>query len=100
MVEYLDVLAAQAGHVAQILADVPNPGSGTAPPGVGEKVLILLRWLAWGATVACVGGILVTAIMMAMAHRQGRDTNVSQLGWVLGACMLIGSASGLVGALL
>ena len=79
---------------------VPNPGSGEAPPGVGGKVLTILRWIAYLASAACVGGVLYTAGKMAISHRRGDDTNVSQLGWVLGACVLIGSASGIVSALI
>ena len=83
----------------ELLAAVPDPGSGEAPPGVGDKVLTLLRWIAYLASAACVAGVLYTAAKMALAHRRGDDTNVAQLGWVLGACVLIGSASGIVGAL-
>ncbi|MEW2383665.1 hypothetical protein AB0873_16465 [Micromonospora sp. NPDC047707] len=79
---------------------MPDPGSGEAPPEVGEKVLTILRWIAYLATAACVGGLLYTAAKMALAHRRGDDTNVSQLGWVFAACMLIGSASAVVSALI
>jgi hypothetical protein len=62
--------------------------------------LTILRWVAYLASAACVGGILITAGRMAIAHRRGDDSNVAQLGWVLGACVLIGAASGIVGALI
>jgi hypothetical protein len=88
-----------AGAVGDVLAAPPDPGQGEAPPEVGPKLLTLLRWVAYLATAACVAGILATAGRMAIAHRRGDDTNVSQLGWVLGACVLIGAASGIVGAL-
>ena len=98
---HLDGLTA---HLPVFTADpspaVPNPGSGEAPPGVGGKVLTILKWIAYLASAACVAGLVLTAGRMAIAHRRGDDTNVSQLGWVLGACVLIGSASGIVGALL
>ncbi|TDB80177.1 hypothetical protein E1182_09920 [Micromonospora sp. KC721] len=79
---------------------VPNPGGGVAPPGVASKVLTILQWIAYLATAACVGGVLYTAAKMALAHRRGDDTNISQLGWVFAACMLIGSASAVVSALI
>ncbi|MEV0005860.1 hypothetical protein AB0H28_26745 [Micromonospora sp. NPDC050980] len=80
---------------------VPNPGSGEAPPGViGNRVLTILKWIAYLAVAACVGGLLYTAGKMALAHRRGDDTNVSQLGWVFAACLLIGSASAVVSALI
>lgn len=86
--------------LAWTAVDVPNPGGGTAPPGVGDKILTLLQWVAYLATAACVGGVLYTAAKMALAHRRGDDTNLSQLGWVFAACILIGSASTVVGALI
>ncbi|MEU9509889.1 hypothetical protein AB0D32_26830 [Micromonospora sp. NPDC048170] len=80
---------------------VPNPGGGVAPPGVvSTNVLEILQWIAWFATAACVGGILYSAAKMALAHRRGDDTNVAQLGWVFAGCLLIGSASAIVGALI
>lgn len=79
---------------------VPDPGTGEAPPGVGEKVLTILKWIAYLATTACVGGILYAGGRMALAHRRGDDANLSQLGWVLAGCVVIGSASGIVGALI
>lgn len=97
----MSVMQPLATHFAAILAEVPDPGSGVAPPGtVGKNVLLLLQWVAYIATAACVAGILVTAARMAIAHRRGDDTNVASLGWVLGACVLIGAASGIVSALI
>ncbi|WP_018223855.1 hypothetical protein [Salinispora pacifica] len=87
--------------LAWAAVDVPNPGGGEAPPGVvGDRILTLLQWVAYLATAACVGGVLYTAAKMALAHRRGDDTNLSQLGWVFAACILIGSASTVVGALI
>ncbi|MGC4808648.1 hypothetical protein [Micromonospora sp. DT233] len=94
LIDYLNQLQAAAP------TPVPNPGSGEAPPGVGVKILTVLRWVAYLATTACVGGVLYTAAKMAISHRRGDDTNVSQLGWVFAACVLIGSASSLVSALI
>lgn len=63
-------------------------------------MLTILQWIAYLASAACVAGILFCAARMAIAHRRGDDTNVAQLGWVLAACVLIGAASGIVGALI
>ncbi|GIJ28279.1 hypothetical protein Vqi01_34410 [Micromonospora qiuiae] len=95
LIDYLDQLQA-----AVAAAPVPNPGSGEPPPELGEKVLRILRWVAYLAVTACVGGLLFTAAKMALSHRRGDDTNVSQLGWVFAACLLIGSASAIVSALI
>ncbi|MEU7822976.1 hypothetical protein [Catellatospora sp. NPDC049133] len=94
-------------HLQSVLADptpaapVPDPGGGQMPPGdVGEKVLLILKWVAGLATAACVGGILYTGGRMAIAHRRGDEANISQLGWVLFACLLIGSAAAIVASLI
>ena len=101
-------LIAYVDHLQHLLAaapdptnaPVPDPGGGEAPPKVGTKILTLLRWIAYLATAACVGGVLYTAAKMALSHRRGDDTNLSQLGWVFAACILIGSASAVVSALI
>jgi len=81
--------------------DVPNPGGGEMPPGeIGEKILLILKWIAALCTAACVGGLLYSGGRMAIAHRRGDETNIAQLGWVLFSCLLIGSASAIVAALL
>jgi hypothetical protein len=87
-------------HAGDFLAAPPNPGGGEAPPNVGDKVLTLLKWTAYLASSACVGGLIYTAGRMAMSYKSGDTTNVSQLGWVLMACVIIGTASGIVGALI
>jgi hypothetical protein len=80
---------------------VPNPGGGEMPPGeIGEKVLLILKWIAALCTAACVGGVIYTGGRMAIAHRRGDETNIAQLGWVLFACLLIGSAWAIVTALI
>lgn len=87
---------ARIGAAGGILAAPPDPGTGTPPAGIGPKVDGLLSNLAWLAVAACVAGILLTALRMAVDHRRGNDNHMAQLGAVLGACVLIGSASGLV----
>jgi hypothetical protein len=99
LIDQIPQLMAHVSAVVEVFA-APDPGSGEAPPGVGGKILTILRWVAYLASAACVAGILITAGRMAIAHRRGDDSNVSQLGWVLGACVLIGAASGIVGALI
>lgn len=80
-----------------ILAQInPTP---TQPPGT-EGLGTLINWLAWGATFAAVAGLLITAALMALSHRRGEGSeHMSRLGMVLGACVIIAAAGGLVGAL-
>lgn len=84
---------------AEIVASVPDPGGGEAPPG-SEGFLTILRWAAWIAFGVCVLGVIVAGAMMAISSRQGQGgEHGARLMWVLGGCIVIGSASGLVGAL-
>lgn len=100
----MDVLGtawARLGAAGGILAAPPNPGGGTPPPGVGVKIDTLLAWVAWVAVAACVAGILFVAVRMAVLHQRGQlGEHMSGLGSVLGACVLIGGASALVGSFL
>lgn len=78
---------------------VLDPGQGVAPPG-SDKVTTAVSWIAWGVLAACVAGLLFCAAKMALSHRQGSGgEHGSALGWVMAACIVAGSASGLVGAL-
>jgi type IV secretory pathway VirB2 component (pilin) len=91
----LDTLTVAAG----ILAQVPDPGAGTPPPG-SEGFLSILSWAAWIAFGVCVLGVIIAGAAMALGNRRGEGGEHAQrLGWVLAGCIVIGSASGFVGAL-
>ena len=80
---------------------VINPGQGVAPPGAG-KITLILQWTAWGVFAMCIAGVLITAAKLAHAHNQGYGgggQHISSLWWAMGACVLAGSASAVVGAL-
>jgi len=87
-------VAALAGPA---MADViPNPNP-QAPPGVDAKVNIILGILMYLVIAACVGGILLCAGKLAVAHRRGESGEaVGQLGGVAAACVLVGSAAAIV----
>lgn len=92
-------LVAALAPVADVLAGVPDPGSGTAPPG-SEGFLTILRWTAWIAFGVCVMGVILAGAMMAISSRRGEGgEHGARLMWVFAGCIVIGSASGLVGAL-
>lgn len=85
--------------VADVLAAVPNPGSGEAPPG-SDGFLRILRWAAWISFGVCVLGVIIAGAMMAISSRRGEGgEHATRLMWVFAGCIVIGSASGLVGAL-
>jgi hypothetical protein len=82
-----------------LLLGVPDPGAGVAPPG-SEGFLTILRWVAYIALGICVLGVIVAGASMAISHRRGEGgEQASRLGWVLAGSIVIGSASGLVAAL-
>lgn len=79
---------------------VPDVGEGEAPPGA-DGLLTVLKWVAWSVTALCVAGLFGVAARMAVDHsRGGGREHVQGLGFVMGACVLVGSASGIVGALI
>jgi hypothetical protein len=101
----IDSILGQIHHLANAVPDlgtydIPNPVSKTPPGGLDKKILDLLGYLLWGATAACVVGVIFVGARMALAHRGGNDANVGQLGWVLLGCILVGTASGIVNALI
>ncbi len=80
---------------------VPNPGGGEPPPG-SEGLVTILKWAFYLASGLCVLGVIVAGGMMAVAVRGhgGGGEHVTRLGWALAGCIVIGSSSALVGALL
>lgn len=99
MHDLLLALGQGAHPLLTAMVEVPNPGGGTPPPG-SEKLLIILSWVAWTVCLLCVGGFLAVGARMAILHNRGDGgAHLAGLGWVMAACFLVGSASGLVGAL-
>ena len=95
-------LHALSRDVTEVLAapKAPVPPVGTGNPPFGGKISTLLGWLRWLVLVACIAGIFITGGRMAIAWRGGNDANVAQLGWVMLGCILVGTASQIVGALI
>jgi len=82
-----------------ILADITPPAS-VQPPGTAG-LLTVLGWVAWIVTLACICGIFAVAGKMAFSHRRGEGSEaVGQLGWVMGACVLIAAAGPVVNVLI
>lgn len=91
---------AAASSTTDLLAAIPDPGQGTEPPGA-TAILTVLSWIAWIVFAACVAGVLVVAIKLALAFRRGEGGEaVGQLGWVLGAAILGSSAAAIIGLVL
>jgi type IV secretory pathway VirB2 component (pilin) len=78
---------------------VDNPGKGEEPPGA-KQLNLVISWVVWIAFTICVLGIVIAGAMMAVGQRRGEGgEHAARLGWVLAACIVIGSASGFVGLL-
>jgi hypothetical protein len=81
------------------LQAVVDPGEGVAPPG-SEGIVTIVQWVAWVVLAVCVMGVLLVGGRMALAHRRGEGAGyAAELGFVLGGAILVGSASGLIAAL-
>lgn len=81
-----------------LAADITVPAS-VQPPGTAG-LLTVLGWGAWIVTLVCIAGIFAVAAKMAFSHRRGEGSEaVGQLGWVMGACVLIAAAGPIVNLL-
>lgn len=100
VIAVMEALHLEALQQMLAAAGPPDPGMGTPPPG-SDKLLKVLGWGAWVVSAVCVGGVFIVAAKMAISHHRGEGgQHAAGLAWVLGGCVLLGSASGLVGALL
>ena len=86
-------------HAAPTVLAVLDPGEGVAPPGA-EGIVTIVEWVAWIVLAVCVVGVLLVGGRMALAHRRGEGAAyAAELGFVLAGAVLVGSASGLIAAL-
>lgn len=85
---------------AILLAQLPDPGTGAAPPG-SSGITTILSWAAWVAFAVCVLGVIIVGGMMAVSSRRGEGgEHASRLGFAMGGAIIIGSASAIIGAVL
>jgi hypothetical protein len=79
---------------------LPNPGAGTAPPGVGTSVNTIVSWAAWIIFAIAILGLFFTAFKMMTAHHRGEGgQQTAGLLYVLGGTIVAAAASSLIGAL-
>jgi type IV secretory pathway VirB2 component (pilin) len=78
---------------------VDDPGTGIEPPGSAQFNKVI-GWITWIAFSICLLGVVIAGAMMAVGQRRGEGgEHAARLGWVLAACIVIGSASLLVNGL-
>src|SRR5690625_4030295 len=79
--------------------NVPDPGSGEAPPGA-EGFLTILSWVKWIALAVCVAGLMIAGATMAIQSRRGEGgEHMGRIVMVLGGVIVIAAATSLIGFL-
>lgn len=79
--------------------DVPNPGSGTAPPGFG-KITDIMGWGKYVALAILVMALIFAGVRMASGNRRGEGgEHAASIGWVLGGVLVVSAAASIVGFL-
>ncbi len=70
------------------------------PPEVDEKITTVTDWVTAVAIAVCILGVIIAGAMMAIGQRRGEGgEHAARLGWVLAGCIVIGTASALVRAI-
>jgi hypothetical protein len=86
--------------LAQLIPEIISMGTGGTPPPGSERINEVISWVVWIAFAVCVLGVVIAGAMMAVGQRRGEGgEHAARLGWVLAACIVIGSAAALVQAL-
>ncbi|MGW1674608.1 hypothetical protein [Streptomyces sp. NPDC002324] len=95
-------MSALISATVEFLAADPSPLPDPVPetiPG-SEGLVKVMNWIAWGVASLCIVGLMIVAGKLAMAYRQGEGYEaMSGLGKVMVACLIVGSASSIVGLL-
>lgn len=95
-----DHLASTFTHVVRAASPSPLPDPVPETPPGSEEFIQVMNWVAWGVASLCILGLLIVAGRMAMAYRNGEGYEAaSGLAKIMFACVIIGSASSLVGFL-
>lgn len=76
---------------------VPNPAA-VAPPGLGDKVLLVLGGIKWGTMVGGVAAVMIAGVMLAFQRRRGEASEGAvHILYALLGVGVAATASGLVG---
>ena len=83
-----------AGSILGFNLFTSNP---KAIPGL-TMVQSVIGYVAWAAAALCLIGLIIAGAMMAVSYRRGNPDVGGRLGQVAAGCLIVGSASTLVGA--
>ena len=50
----------------------------TAPPGVSEKISLVLGWLAWGGGAVAILGFIAAGVMVMLSNNSGQSNEASR----------------------
>ena len=81
----------------QVLAASFNV-SPAQPPNTNQ-IQTILNWGGWIVLGLCVLGLLIGAGRLAVMHHRGQSFQETGLAGPLAACVIVGAAGGVVGAL-
>ena len=83
-------------HILDVLADVPNPGAGTEPPGFA-KFNNIMGWAKWISLGILVVALMAAGVRLAVAGRTGDGgEHVAHIGRALGGVIIVSAAFALV----
>ena len=85
-----------AGSILGFNLFTANP---EAVPGL-SKVQTIIGFTSWVAAAACLIGLIGAGAMLAISYRHGETDHAGRLGSVAAGCLIVGSASTIVGALI
>ncbi|MFC0039579.1 hypothetical protein [Actinomadura rayongensis] len=92
---------AGALNIVALAPDPFKPNTDDVPSEVVAMYNKLLGFVTWTVTGLCVAGIMIVAGRMAVAHRRGEGgEHATGLAWVGGACLLVGTATPIITAIM
>src|SRR5664280_52156 len=70
-----------------------------AIPGLAG-VQTVIGYVSWVAAAVCLIGLIISGAMLAVSHQRGTVDSTGRLGGVAAGCLIVGSASTIIGALI
>lgn len=88
-----------APEFMQVASTIPDPGSGSAPPGA-TGFLAMLSWVKWLCLAVCVGAIMIAGAALGIGSRRGEGgEHASRLLITCAAVIVVTAAFSVTGFL-